>query len=79
MGPKKPNFFFLASMITKMEIAEIMPNDPNQLSETYSTKRSLAGKSSPVIAPNTMKDSKIPRNYGLQKNTFIIKLIQNYF
>ena len=45
-----------------MEITEIIPNDPNQLSETYSTKRSLAGKSSPVITPNTIRDSNIPLN-----------------
>ena len=49
-------------MIREMEIAEIMPNDPNQLSETYSTKRSLAGKSNPVITPNTIRDSNIPLN-----------------
>ena len=49
-------------MIRETEIAEIMPNDPSQLSETYSTKRSLAGKSNPVITPNTIRDSNIPLN-----------------
>ena len=45
-----------------MEITEIIPNDPNQSSETYSTKSSLAGKSNPVIIPKTIRDSIIPLN-----------------
>jgi hypothetical protein len=49
-------------MIIDIEITEITPNDPNQSSETYSTKSSLAGKSNPVIIPNTIRDSKIPLN-----------------
>ena len=47
-------------MIMDIEIIEIIPNEPNQLSETYSTKSSLVGKSNPVIIPKTIRDSKIP-------------------
>ena len=50
-------------MIKEIEITEIMPNDPNQLSDTYSTKRSLTGKSTPVINPNTIRDSNILLNF----------------
>ena len=58
MEPKNPNFFFFASKIIDTDITEIIPNEPNQSSETYSTKRILAGKSNPVIIENTIRDSK---------------------
>lgn len=45
-------------MIPK-EIIEISPNDPNQLSETKVTKKSLTGSKIPVIIPKTMRLSRI--------------------
>ena len=57
------SFFFFARTIMVMEIAEMTPNEPNQLSETYSTKTSLAGKRIPVNTANTMRDSNIPLNF----------------
>jgi hypothetical protein len=39
-------------------MTEIIPNDPNQSDETYVTNNNLTGNKTPVITPNTIKDSR---------------------
>lgn len=63
-------------MINK--IAEITPNDPSQSSETNSTNSNRAGKRTPPITPNTIKDSSFEFNHNF---LFIVayNIVTNFF
>lgn len=76
--PKTPSLFFFASMIMASEIAVITPNDPSQSSETNSTNSNLAGKRTPPITPNTIRDSSFEFN---QKIWLVIgyNIVANFF
>jgi hypothetical protein len=41
-----------------IDMAEIIPKEPNQLSEIYATKNNLTGNNTPVITENTIKPSR---------------------
>lgn len=60
------------------EIAEITPNDPSQSSETNSTNNNRAGKRTPPITPNTIKDSSFEFNHNF---LFIVayNIVTNFF
>jgi hypothetical protein len=65
-------------MIMASEIAVITPNDPSQSSETNSTNSNLAGKRTPPITPNTIRDSSFEFN---QKIWLVIayNIVTNFF
>ena len=57
--------------MTEIEIAVIIPKEPNQSSETNSTKSNLAGNNKPVIIPNTISDSNIPRKCRSPRSVYL--------